>query len=88
MSGNTRGKLKERFEGVHKNLDWSIHHVAVSLTLIENQLAQLDGFDGLRGDPAKEQAFFLKNDMYKGMRALGESLVTLDELAQKIYQTF
>jgi hypothetical protein len=88
MAGNTRGKLKEHFEGIHKNLDWCIHHVAVSATLIENQLAKHDSFEATGGDPEKEQAFFMENDMYKGVVALGNSISMLDELAQNIYKTF
>jgi len=35
MAGNTRGKLKERFEGVHRNFEWSTKHLAVALELIQ-----------------------------------------------------
>lgn len=35
MAGNTRGKLKEQFEGIHRNFDWSKKHIIVSLALIE-----------------------------------------------------
>jgi len=34
MAGNTRGRLKERFEGVHRNFEWSRKHLAESLVLI------------------------------------------------------
>jgi len=34
MAGNTRGKLKEKFEGVHRNFEWSRKHLADSLVLI------------------------------------------------------
>lgn len=34
MAGNTRGKLKEKFEGVHRNFEWSKKHLAESLSLI------------------------------------------------------
>jgi len=34
MAGNTRGRLKERFEGIHKNLDWVKVHCQESLELI------------------------------------------------------
>lgn len=34
MAGNTRGKLKEQFEGVHRNFDWSKKHLTQSLVLI------------------------------------------------------
>jgi len=34
MAGNRRGKLKEHFEGIHRNFDWIIYHVTESLKLI------------------------------------------------------
>jgi len=37
MAGNTRGRLKERFEGIHRNLDWSQEHCRQSLILIEDK---------------------------------------------------
>lgn len=41
MAGNTRGKLKERFEGVHRNFEWSTKHLAVSLELIKEHNPKL-----------------------------------------------
>lgn len=37
MAGNTRGKLKEHFEGIHRNFDWSVHHINQSLELIADE---------------------------------------------------
>lgn len=34
MASNTRGKLKENFEGMHRNFDWVIHHGMKSVELI------------------------------------------------------
>lgn len=34
MAGNRRGKLKENFEGVHRNFDWAIVHCQKSVALI------------------------------------------------------
>ena len=34
MAGNTRGKLKEHFEGIHKNFDWIHYHNVAALGLI------------------------------------------------------
>ena len=34
MAGNTRGRLKERFEGIHRNLDWGIVHCQECIVLI------------------------------------------------------
>lgn len=35
MAGNTRGKLKEHFEGIHRNFDWIMYHCQKSLDLIQ-----------------------------------------------------
>jgi len=85
MSGNTRGKLKEHFEGVHRNLDWCIHHIAKSATLIEEQLSQMPGFTDVQGDPEKETTFFSKHPMYQAVTSLGEGVSTFDHLAKEIY---
>lgn len=37
MAGNTRGRLKERFEGIHRNLDWAEEHCKQSLILIADK---------------------------------------------------
>jgi len=34
MASNTRGRIKERFEGIHKNFDWIQEHCSQCLTLI------------------------------------------------------
>jgi len=34
MAGNRRGRLKEHFEGIHKNFDWIIYHCTAALNLI------------------------------------------------------
>lgn len=34
MAGNRRGRLKEHFEGIHKNFDWIIYHCQSALALI------------------------------------------------------
>jgi len=45
MAGNTRGKLKEHLEGIHRNFDWVLEHVTKSLTLIgEKNPALSEGF--------------------------------------------
>lgn len=41
MAGNTRGKLKEQFEGVHRNFDWSTKHLAAALILIKEHKPKL-----------------------------------------------
>ena len=37
MASNTRGRIKERFEGIHKNLDWVAEHCAQCLALIADK---------------------------------------------------
>ena len=41
MAGNTRGRLKERFEGIHKNFEWIREHCAQSLELIGDKKPEL-----------------------------------------------
>ena len=41
MAGNTRGKLKEQFEGVHRNFDWQKRHLAIALILIQEHRPNL-----------------------------------------------
>jgi len=85
MAGNTRGKLKEHFEGVHRNIDWGLHHIGKSATLIEASLRQLPTFKDVEGDAEKEQAFFMLHPMYQAVTSLGEGLKTFDGIAQEIY---
>jgi len=37
MAGNTRGKLKEHFEGIHRNFDWVMYHCQQCLGLIKDK---------------------------------------------------
>jgi len=41
MAGNTRGKIKEHLEGVHRNCDWQTHHLQTVLELIEDKNPEL-----------------------------------------------
>jgi len=41
MAGNTRGRLKERFEGVHRNFEWSKQHCEASLLLVKDHRPNL-----------------------------------------------
>ncbi len=41
MAGNTRGKLKEQLEGVHRNFDWSKKHLVECLILIADHKPEL-----------------------------------------------
>ena len=37
MASNTRGRIKERFEGIHKNFDWVAEHCSQCLALIADK---------------------------------------------------
>ena len=37
MSYNTRGRIKERFVGIHKSFDWIQEHCSQCLTLIADK---------------------------------------------------
>lgn len=41
MAGNTRGKLKEEFEGIHRNFDWIIVHCQRSIVMIKEHKPNL-----------------------------------------------
>ena len=41
MAGNTRGKLKEKFEGVHRNFEWSKKHLQEAVVLIQHHNPKL-----------------------------------------------
>lgn len=41
MAGNTRGKIKEHLEGVHRNFDWSTVHLQKTLILIKEHNPKL-----------------------------------------------
>lgn len=48
MAGNTRGKLKEKFEGVHRDFEWAKKHLAGALELIQEHNPKLsDGIEKL-----------------------------------------
>jgi hypothetical protein len=87
MAGNTRGKLKEHFEGIHRNFDWSLHHINTALKLVDSQVRQLK---------LAENALLTDDDLlrvveihplYQGIKALGEGIQTLDDLSQGVYAT-
>ena len=41
MAGNTRGKLKEKFESVHRNFEWTKKHLTEALVLIKEHNPKL-----------------------------------------------
>jgi len=49
MAGNTRGKIKEHLEGVHRNFDWTIVHLDKTLVLIQEHNPKLSqGIEALQ----------------------------------------
>lgn len=88
MSGNTRGKLKEHFEGIHRNLDWCMHHIQHSLGLIAAQFAFTDEMIAAKDSPEKQEEILMQVPMYKAVVGIGEGIQTLDELANDIYSKF
>jgi len=53
MAGNTRGKLKEEFEGIHTNFEWVKKHCEKSLVLIKEHNPNLSGAVDMLGDCVK-----------------------------------
>jgi len=41
MASNTRGKLKEQFEGIHNNFNWVLTHIERALGLISEHKPEL-----------------------------------------------
>jgi hypothetical protein len=86
MAGNTRGKLKEHFEGIHRNFDWSLHHINTALALIFVELEKIQVAQQLSSDEVTVKAIAENHPLYKGIKSLGDGIQTLDELAQKVYE--
>ncbi len=87
MAGNTRGKLKEHFEGIHRNLDWCLHHISTSVALIEAQLREVNALAETPLDETSLLETIAKYPMMVGVKALGDGIETLDSLAQDVYST-
>lgn len=87
MAGNTRGKLKENFEGVHRNFEWCMKHINKSLDLIAAQLMQSQPEIYKKEDAAEAEAALMKYPLYQGVKALGQGIETLDGLANNIYSS-
>lgn len=85
MAGNTRGKLKEHFEGIHRNFDWSLHHIHTALALIAAQVKQTMLANGQQVDDVTVQKAVEDHPLYTGIKSLGEGITILDDLAQGIY---
>jgi len=54
MAGNTRGKIKEHVEGIHKNLDWILYHCEKTVALIDGKKPDLTVAILSLGDATKE----------------------------------
>ncbi len=87
MAGNTRGKLKEHFEGVHRNFDWCIAHINKSLELIEAKLRATQDCIDLGDDEDAIQKHVANYPLTKGITSLGQGIQTLDSLSQDIYKS-
>lgn len=85
MAGNTRGKLKENFEGVHRNFDWCMKHINASLELIAIQLMQSQPETYKKDNTDEAEAALMTYPLYQGVKALGQGVETLDGLANNIY---
>jgi len=53
MAYNTRGRIKERFEGIHKNFDWILEHCSQCLTLIADKNPEMTKAVETLGEGAK-----------------------------------
>ena len=85
MAGNTRGKLKEHFEGIHKNFDWVLRHVEISLALIAEQIRSTNAANGVALDDEQLKEEVEKHYLYNGIKALAEGVQTMDDCAKAVY---
>ena len=53
MASNTRGRIKERFEGIHKNFDWIVEHCSQCLILIADKNPSMSKAVKTLGEGAK-----------------------------------
>lgn len=85
MAGNTRGKLKEHFEGIHKNFDWVLRHVEISLALIAEQIKVTKAEGGIALTEEELRAAVEGHYLYNGIKALAEGVQTMDDCAKAVY---
>lgn len=85
MSGNARGKLKEHFEGIHKNFDWVLRHVEISLALIAENIKATNAANGVALTAEQLQVEVEKHYLYNGIKALAEGVQTMDDCAKAVY---
>jgi len=66
MAGNRRGKLKEHFEGIHRNIEWIKDHVAKIIALVGNDNPSLSkGAEGI--GEAMTTIDDVTNDLYSSL---------------------
>lgn len=63
MAGNTRGKIKEHYEGIHRNFDWILFHIITTLKIIDDKHKHLTEGTKALGE-AVEQLDKLAQDIY------------------------
>lgn len=85
MAGNTRGKLKEHFEGIHKNFDWVLRHVEISLALIAENVKATKAETGIGLTDDELQVEVEKHYLYNGIKALAEGVQMMDVCAKAVY---
>jgi len=85
MAGNTRGKLKEHFEGIHRNFDWVLRHVEISLALIAEKIRETNAEKGIALTDEQLKVEVEKHYLYNGIKALAEGVQTMDECAKAVY---
>lgn len=85
MAGNTRGKLKEHFEGIHRDIDWILDHINKSLSLIDTQLRQQNQFANPVLNDEELQSYIDNYPMYKAIKQFGEVIQSVDDMAMGIY---
>lgn len=86
MAGNTRGKLKEHLEGIHRNLDWAVQHCNKSLALIAAQLSFTDEMLAAGDDEQAKQKILEENKVYRSFMGIGKLVQQVDELTLGVYK--
>lgn len=86
MAGNTRGKLKEHFQGIHKDFVWITNHCNDIFMLVENSLKYTEDYIAAGDDEQERLKVLMKNPIYQAASALADSVKTLDSIVGDIYQ--
>lgn len=86
MAGNTRGKLKEHFQGIERNFVWITNHINDILTLVEKSLQYTEDYVAAGDNPEKQQEVLMKNPIYQFALSLAEGVKTLHSITGDIYK--